>query len=124
MKKLASGLLILLALLLTWNPIAADTPTPVPSVTPSPTLRPLMATPTLNYLYGRPTPTPYPVVAAPASFDFTNLDPGTFADTTINLYRYVNNGGLLDLVGGGAAAAFYLTLIVAYINSRTNHDDG
>ena len=98
-------------------PVYAEGPTPYP------TLRPLPVTPTLNYLYGHPTPTPIPVVAAPDGVTINPIDAGPSADMVINVYRYINHDHLIDLVAGGTLAVFSIYLMVNYINRRTNRDE-
>lgn len=116
---LSIGLLLALCILTVGSGRQASAATPVPA----PTLRPLPPTPTLNYLYGRPTPTALPVLAPPTSFDPTGLDAGPAADTVINIYRYFNRDHLLDLVGGGVLAFIAITFIVNFINKRTAHSE-
>jgi hypothetical protein len=97
------------------------TPTPMPSITPTATFRPTQPTPTSAYQYLRITPTPLPPPNATPIAGF-QLAGGTFADTAINMYRYVNNvfrvGDLVSFILVGLFVALLLMRTLRRLNSH------
>jgi hypothetical protein len=101
----------------------AQAATPVATWTPTPTLY-LNATPTSHYAGLRITPSPLAVtvVTYEAAIDMQELG-GQLADTTINLYRTFNIGGVFDIFSFFALVALSAALLVRIQNRLTKESD-
>jgi hypothetical protein len=98
------------------------TPTPMPSITPTATFRPTQPTPTSAYQYLRITPTPLPLPNATPISGF-QLAGGNFADSAINMYRYINRAfGIGDFVSFIIVGAFVAVLLVRTLRRLNSHD--
>ena len=112
MKKILSiaGLVLTLGLMLLVDLIPALAATP----TPTPTLRPVVASPTSAYIYLRPTPTPFTINTSPFTGAFL-VDGGPIADNAINIWNFANRDHVLDFIVCGAIVMSVVVLMMKLV---------
>jgi hypothetical protein len=96
---------------------------PAPTPTPTPSLAPVLPTPTSKYAGLRPTPPPWNIapVTPISDLDTENIA-GSFADTIINSYRFINSTGVLDVIAFFALVLFMIVLAVTLKNNLEQNE--
>lgn len=90
--------------------------TSVPAATP--TLKPILPTPTSGALYLHATPTPFVLPTLSVEWMPAHIDPNPTADLAINMYRWLNTDHMVDLAATAVLIIFGVRGLVRFAKTK------